>query len=611
MTATHRSLLKSWNRSERYGVNNERALAAVLDEQSFQKHKENSAQFIKNVSPAVEQIASLFKKYESVAVLTDHNGVLLESKGTPAFISKRNEVYFKPASNWSERTRGTNSAGTVCVEGRPLAIVGDEHYLKVHRQLYCVGAPIFNPFSCLQGVINVTGHASMYHPSMLEKVDQFARNIEKRMLLQNKKEQIVFSFKREFAQKDQVALLSVNNHGDLLGMNRIAREMFLHHPLAPLPQHVTEIFKNAEQLFAQTNKNSYTFQLINKEQSDELKVQSNLILNTYPKTMYFPKIINKQRDQTLKQNDAFASLFGNDSSFKKALQLASKVAPTNYTVALYGESGTGKELVAQAIHASSMRKGQPFVALNCGELTKNLAESRLFGYEKGAFREAKCSGHPGVFEQANGGTLFLDEIAELPLDIQATLLRVLEDFHILRMGGSTYKTVDIRLITATDTNLWAKVEKGLFRKDLFFRLQGIQIELPPLRRRGDRLQYARKFLEQYKCELDLPDVQFSNESVVLINNYEWPGNIRQLKSAIKEAVFKTDTNLIEIRDFPNYIVQSYNKRNSSEGNLLQKVEEQTIQKIYKETKGNISEAARILGIGRTTLYRKLKQMENN
>lgn len=313
------------------------------------------------------------------------------------------------------------------------------------------------------------------------------------------------------------------------------------------------------------------------------------------------------KDRKKNNRDSFHHIYAEDERLQTAISLAKKVAATNYTVSILGESGTGKDLMSKAIHAASDRADKPFVALNCGGITESLANSELFGYEGGAYTGAKQSGHPGVFEQANNGTLFLDEIAELSMDNQTTLLRVLEDFQVKRIGSTKTVPVDVRLITATHTDLWEKVKAGTFRSDLFFRLQGVSIFLPAFRERTDRLSFAKFLLKDIANELNINNLRLSDDAVQFINNYSWPGNIRQVKSALREAAFLCQDHIITGDDFPFYIRKEHHSLPTT-GSLLKDKENEVIMEVMHKTKGNISEAARILGIGRTTLYKKLQTL---
>ncbi|WP_245553046.1 sigma 54-interacting transcriptional regulator [Brevibacillus massiliensis] len=223
---------------------------------------------------------------------------------------------------------------------------------------------------------------------------------------------------------------------------------------------------------------------------------------------------------------SFYDIYGRDEKFQAAIRLAKRAAATDYTVMLSGESGTGKDIVSQAIHLASMRSNKPYVAINCGAIPKSLLESKLFVYEAGAFTGAKQSGQPGKIEQAHGGTLFLDEIAEMPPEMQVALLRVLQDFTVTRIGGIKPIQVDVRIITATHADLWKNVQEGKFRADLFYRLQGVQVTLPPLREREDRLELAKLLLKGIGSELDQGPLSLTTAAERLIERYPWPGNVR-------------------------------------------------------------------------------------
>ncbi|MDQ0191643.1 sigma-54-dependent Fis family transcriptional regulator [Alicyclobacillus cycloheptanicus] len=230
----------------------------------------------------------------------------------------------------------------------------------------------------------------------------------------------------------------------------------------------------------------------------------------------------------------------------------------------------------------------------------------LFGYEPGAFTGAKQSGHPGKIEQANGGTLFLDEIAELPMEVQVALLRVLQDHTVTRVGGIKPIKVNVRIVTATHADLWQMVRNGTFRSDLFYRLQGIHITLPPLRKRTDRLYIGRLLLDSIKGELGYSQLRLSSKVERFIDDYHWPGNIRQLESVMREAAFLSKDGLIDLDCLPHYILSDFSCTESGKS-TLKRTEEETIEQVLRQTGGNISEAARILGIGRNTLYRKMRK----
>lgn len=600
------SLVNSWKRSEQLGASLHKAQDAILGSHELLIKKEKNAQFLKRLQPTVNQLATTVKSSHSVVVLSDTSGILLFAAGDPVYLKDTEKIYLQPGAHWSEEIHGTNSAGTVAKEKRPVSVVGTDHYLPSHHHIYCVGSPIFDAHGQLKGALNISGHAQNYNPSMLQLVDTIAREVENSMLIEHAKNQAVISLKNNSLSPFE-ALLVVNRDGKITGVNRATREILPQLKHANVGVELSDLFSEAPLLIEHVHSHRLAYNIVNVNMNGEEKsFIATIIKSNFPNVSSVPPIKNNINVICHHEN-AFAKIFGKDKVFIQALETAKKVAPTNYNISITGESGTGKDLVSHAIHKASNRKDKPFVALNCGGITRSLAESELFGYEKGAFTGARQEGHAGVFERANGGTLFLDEIAELPLDIQTSLLRVLQDFKVTRIGGTEALEVDVRIITATHTDLWEKVESGTFRDDLFYRLQGVHIELPPLRERKDRLQYAEYFLEEIKTELQLDFLELSSSAKQLIMTYVWPGNVRQLKSALREASFLASDGHIEMNHFPSYIVHSPEKIITSDS-LLQEVENRTIIQTIQKTNGNISEAARILGIGRNTLYRKLEQI---
>lgn len=300
----------------------------------------------------------------------------------------------------------------------------------------------------------------------------------------------------------------------------------------------------------------------------------------------------------------FDHIVGESPKIKDSIQLAKRAAQSMSLVLLEGESGTGKELFAQAIHNHSNRNEGPFIAINCGALPKTLIESELFGYEAGAFTGAKTQGQPGKFELANGGTLFLDEIGELPLDSQTSLLRVLQDYTITRIGALKSLPIDVRIIAATNKNLQEEVQKGTFRLDLFYRINVIDIHIPPLRERPEDVEVlAQHYLLKLATKLGYPVLRLSPEVKQIFYEYTWPGNVRELINVLERAFHLIEKEVI----LPEHLPQQLKNIIEFEGNrfLLENAEESLIKSALIQTENNISQAAVLLGIGRATLYRKI------
>ena len=314
---------------------------------------------------------------------------------------------------------------------------------------------------------------------------------------------------------------------------------------------------------------------------------------------------------------SFDNILGRSYKLERAKEVAKRVSKTTSSIFIYGESGTGKEVFARAIHDYSERKGQ-FIPVNCSAIPSELFESEFFGYEAGAFTGANKKGKMGIFELAKDGTVFLDEIADLPLSMQAKLLRVLQEKEVRRIGGEKNIKIDARIISATNKNLQELVEVGKFREDLYYRLNVIEVDLPPLReRKEDILLLVDKFIEEICKSNNRKKLKISKESMDILQRYSWKGNIRELKNTIENIVVLSRGNIIEKDDIPMYIVESSDKNNINEdypldlNQAISKLEIKTIKKALEMASGNKARAAKILNIPRTTLYYKIEQYNIN
>jgi two-component system, NtrC family, nitrogen regulation response regulator GlnG len=330
------------------------------------------------------------------------------------------------------------------------------------------------------------------------------------------------------------------------------------------------------------------------------------------------------------------TIIGNSPAMREVYKMIGKVAPSDVTVLIQGESGTGKELIARAIHFNSKRLGKPFIALNCAAIPKELLESELFGFEKGAFTGA-VERKLGKFEHANGGTIFLDEIGDMPLDLQAKILRVLQEREVSRTGGNQSISVDVRIVAATNQDLEEKVQRKEFREDLFYRLNVVPIHLAPLRERTDDIApLVDYFLEKSCSEMDIPDKRCSPEALRHLCAYSWPGNVRELENTIKRAVILSSDPLLTLADFAGITSRKGSERAQNEelslegivdmklrgclanmdkmesgdvyAMVLEQVERPLIRFVLEKTRGNQVKAADILGINRNTLRKKIQDL---
>lgn len=321
--------------------------------------------------------------------------------------------------------------------------------------------------------------------------------------------------------------------------------------------------------------------------------------------------------ETMRQGKyTFDHIIGMSNKMKKIRSIAAQAAKTSSTVLIRGESGTGKELIAHAIHNASPRCNQPFIKVNCAAIPENLIESELFGYCEGAFTGALKGGKPGKFELANGGTIFLDEIGDLPITAQAKVLRVLQEFEFERIGGTETISVDVRVIAATNRDLNELIKNGQFRKDLFYRLNVVEIETPPLRERGEDINYLIDYLIEKICDrLNIYSVTISDEARSILTAYDFPGNVRELENILERAInFAADTGVIKKEHLPSFVyantqnVSKINDKITSITNLKEVVslaERNAIIKALELAEGNKNKAAQILDIHRSLLYKKL------
>ena len=332
-----------------------------------------------------------------------------------------------------------------------------------------------------------------------------------------------------------------------------------------------------------------------------------LLYKALEKVQLQKKIV--QLEKRISDKYSFDTIIGKSKGLEQVIDLAKRVAKTDSTVLLTGETGTGKEVFAQAIHENSNRTGKSFVALNCSTFSREILESELFGHKAGAFTGA-LKDKKGFIEEANGGTLFLDEIGEMPLELQAKLLRVLETNQYIQVGDTTPRKSDFRLIAATNRDLKTESEEHRFRSDLYFRLNIFGINIPPLRERvKDIAPLVNYFTEQFSAKTNKKTLTIDPEFMDKLGSYQWPGNVRELKNVIERSVILANGDILTVDELP-YEIQNQTDKTVSKGVSafsLASVEKLQIQKVFNYAKGNKAETARLLEIGIATLYRKLEE----
>ncbi|MFB4165760.1 sigma-54-dependent Fis family transcriptional regulator [Alteribacillus sp. JSM 102045] len=602
-------VLKSWKRSKSHSVNPYQSKVDKVLSYNHLKSIRDENKFLLSVAePNMKALAESLYGTDTVITLADRNGIILNTFGDGEILSKSEGIGLVPGSMWNEPVAGTNAVGIVLNSKKPIQVLYSEHFSKGWHDWSSTAAPIYNPLTNeLIGVFDIAGKFKNVSRQTLELA------ILKTKLISNKIINQIYEcdvnrnpYLSATLKTIDDAILIVDSKKNIVKKNHLMHSLLEN--------------ENIDNLLNVKKINTLIDLIIErKEQLVEsevtlLKDHSHYLCKMMPifvdmdisgVLIYLKKNDRRINDRVLQRSvsstNTFNDIIGNSPVLKEQISLAKKAANIDATLFISGETGTGKEVFAQAIHNGSHRSEGSFVAVNCGAIPENLIESELFGYEAGAFTGAHAKGSKGKFEQAQGGTIFLDEVGDMPLRVQVQLLRVLEEKAVTRIGGQKPIALDIRVLTATHKNLQEEVERGNFRKDLYYRIQGIRISLPPLHKRGnDILQLARRFISELAPQFNKVNVKLSEEASLLLLKYKWPGNLRELKNILQQALFKLDDDVVLPQHLPeDLLTVSY----------VTTTEKDEIIESIKKVNGHMSHAATKLGISRATLYRKLKKYE--
>ncbi|MCO4321590.1 sigma-54-dependent Fis family transcriptional regulator [Aliidiomarina quisquiliarum] len=608
----------AWERSKKFGVNPfQKQVSRNVTSNELIDHQERNEKLLYYAEKNLKPLIPFLEDSETFITIGDTNGLLLESYGGNDVKKQAGKINFLPGAVWSEETAGTNAIGTVINNKKPIQILFTEHFSEGWHDWFCAAAPILNPFTEeLMGVLDLSGKWKNINSHTLGLAISKANNITKQIegfLYQEGLTMNPFLMTLLGSLEDGVMI--VDGKKNILKMNEIMKsfipsiekdQSLIAHP--QIERLLDSILSNKQSMVEEeiwmSHKNERFICT-----AHPIVMDHNHLLGVFVrlrKSILTIQATNKGKtidERPIKKNSeayTFDHMIGSSPDFVKVVKKAKKAATLSSTLLLNGESGTGKEWFAQSIHNASERANQPFIALNCGAIPRELVASELFGYAQGAFTGARNKGNPGKFELANGGTIFLDEIGDMPLDAQVHLLRVLEERVVTRIGGNTPIPVDVRVIAATHKNLYEAVENGTFRKDLYFRLRVIQLEIPSLRERAEDIPlFVHHFIRQLSGEFGKKRIDVHPETMDYLQSHSWTGNIRELKNVVEQALFNMEGDLILPCDLPPEVLEGKEEREESEKNQL-------ILAIENADK-NISKAAERLGVSRTTMYRKMKK----
>jgi transcriptional regulator of acetoin/glycerol metabolism len=614
-------ITRSWQRCVAKGMQPGRAPGDLrqMTPRELAGARAAGSQLILHSQPVMEHLYEQIAGTSSVVVLADATGRLLHTIGDPDFEERTNVRSLRSGGIWSEDIRGTNAIGTALVERSPVIVHSAEHFIDTNNVLTCSASPIFDPHGQMLGILNVSGDCGAFQRHTMALVRMSAQMIENNFFAAgfDSEIQIHFHLRKEFVGTLYEGIAVFSPEGRFIAGNRAALVMLGLDRYGANKLDFTRIFDlSMAKLFEQSRLLPQPIISLRLYNGVELFGRVKFGLTVSPVT-FLPvqEEAGRQRFTTEKKQhggeNPIESLELGDQVMRAAIQKALKVAAHDIPIMIEGESGTGKEVFARAIHDSGPRKASPFIAINCAAIPEGLIESELFGYRDGAFTGARRSGNIGKIQQADGGTLFLDEIGDMPLSLQARLLRVLQDHTVTPLGGAKSAPVDIAVICATNRRLRDEVAAGRFREDLYYRLNGLLVTLPPLRNRDDRLALANWLLaRQQHGEQRL---RLSQRVAEIFEHHPWPGNIRQLVNIIRMAIVLGDEEKeITVEHLTEDFLEQYHGRHqpsrllAEHSGRLEDVELSTIRDSLRECSGNVSAAARKLGISRNTLYRKMK-----
>jgi transcriptional regulator of acetoin/glycerol metabolism len=553
--------------------------------------------------------------------LTDSNGTILDLAGDSRIVGPLGELRLIPGCNWTERTGGTNGIGTALALQQPVQIHSAEHFCMAMKRWTCAATVIRDPQDgTVLGGVDVSGLAHTYSQHSLPFIVSLASRIENRLSRVTMERHLrLLENCLAYCSGRTEGVAIVDEFGRLFKTNSHARAAFARLGVSgalegafPIPD-IAAIAEGAAPPQSSEWVRMARIERV-KEGTDTLGFMLIAPVGSRIATLRPYQILSAESECT----QAFSCIIGESSLLRAAIQKARQLAKVTVPILLLGETGVGKELFARGIHQASARADGPFVALNCGSLSRDLLSSELFGYAEGAFTGARRSGMTGKIEAADRGTLFLDEIGEMPLDIQPNLLRVLEEGEVLRLGENAARKVNFRLIAATHRDLRAEITCGTFRPDLYYRLAVTNISIPPLRERKTDLPDLLEHWLRVSCDrFGVNNVVIDETAYECLMNYAWPGNVRELRNAIEGAVLIACDGVIRIGDLPTEIqtpsaCAGTRDRGSAgpseavprEGRLLETAEAESIRSAIQQYRGNLTEVAAQLGIAKSTLYQK-------
>ncbi|NWB09692.1 sigma-54-dependent Fis family transcriptional regulator [Pseudomonas sp. D5002] len=596
----------SWRRCRAYGLDHQSTpsfdqLPADGVSQLLESQHSLVQTTHQEVLPYYENILS---NSNCLIMLADNQGQVLTSWGTQRFIDPKLARGFSAGASWMERSSGTNAIGTALACAQAVHIEHDEHFLKANRFMTGSAAPIFDAQREIIAVLDVSSDSYLPPSHTLGMVKMMSQTVENRLILnlfRGEHFQLTFNTGLNNLDSQWAGLLIFDESGQVLSANRRADNLLgisLSRVLIDSLFKVSllELLNQPEGLpFSLQAAGRNRFQCLLKRPK-QAPVQARVFVETKKPREPGPTAISLK------------TLHFGDARVEKAVRQAERLLEKDIPLLIHGETGVGKEVFVKALHQASSRSQQAFIAVNCAAIPAELVESELFGYEKGAFTGANQKGSIGLIRKADKGTLFLDEIGDMPLPTQARLLRVLQERCVQPVGSSELYPVDLRIISATNRSLREQVQLGRFREDLYYRIGGLTLELPPLRERTDKQALFKQLWQQHREPTQWAGL--TNEVLALFEQHPWPGNLRQVSSVLQVALAMAEEQPIRVEHLPDdFFVDLNGVVPEPAGERLD--DSMDLAQRLKAAGGNISHLARELGVSRNTLYKRLRQNGNS
>lgn len=600
----------SWSRCRAFGLDHQSAPAFdQLPAEGIAQLLESQHSLVQTthqeVLPYYENILS---NSNCLIMLADNQGQVLTSWGTQRFIEPSLTRGFSAGASWMERCSGTNAIGTALACEQAVHIEHDEHFLKANRFMTGSAAPIFDAERKVIAVLDVSSDSYLPPSHTLGMVKMMSQTVENRLILNlfhGQHFQLTFNTGLNNLDSQWAGLLIFDESGQVLSANRRADNL-LGISLSRVSVEslfkvsLLELLNQPEGLpFALQASGRNRFQCVLKRPK-QVSIQARL----------FSENSSAKSTATEPTTISLNTLHFGDSRVEKAVRQAERLLEKDIPLLIHGETGVGKEVFVKALHHASSRSKQPFIAVNCAAIPAELVESELFGYEKGAFTGANQKGSIGLIRKADKGTLFLDEIGDMPLPTQARLLRVLQERCVQPVGSSELYPVDIRIISATNRALREQVQLGRFREDLYYRIGGLTLELPPLRERSDKQALFKRLWEHHREPSQWAGL--SREVMELFDRHPWPGNLRQVSSVMQVALAMAGEQPVRPEHLPDdfFVDLQMEPVDCPETSAVDLNDAEALNRQLQAAGGNISHLARRLGVSRNTLYKRLRQSDS-